>query len=83
MSFVCAEIAQVLRAHSSSGPEQLNLENGQLILILSKNASGWWLGELQVSVDCCAAVHSGFYTESLLGTLDNSRGSSSCDFTSL
>ncbi|XP_069549849.1 intersectin-2b isoform X1 [Brachyistius frenatus] len=41
------EIAQVMRAHSSTGPEQLNLENGQLILILSKNVSGWWLGELQ------------------------------------
>lgn len=39
-----------MRAHSSTIPEQLNLENGQLILILSKNASGWWLGELQVSV---------------------------------
>ncbi|XP_041649408.1 intersectin-2b isoform X2 [Cheilinus undulatus] len=41
------EIAQVIRPHSSTTPEQLNLENGQLILILSKNASGWWLGELQ------------------------------------
>ncbi|XP_040911658.1 intersectin-2b isoform X2 [Toxotes jaculatrix] len=41
------EIGQVIRAHSSTGPEQLNLENGQLILILGKNASGWWLGELQ------------------------------------
>uniref|UniRef100_A0A3B4YTY2 Intersectin 2b n=1 Tax=Seriola lalandi dorsalis TaxID=1841481 RepID=A0A3B4YTY2_SERLL len=40
-------IGQVIRAHSSSRPEQLNLENGQLVLILSKNASGWWLGELQ------------------------------------
>uniref|UniRef100_A0A671UUI1 Intersectin 2b n=1 Tax=Sparus aurata TaxID=8175 RepID=A0A671UUI1_SPAAU len=40
-------IAQVLRAHSSTGPEQLNLENNQLILVLSKNPSGWWLGELQ------------------------------------
>lgn len=50
VSFVFIEIAQVIRAHSSTGPEQLNLENGQLILILSKNASGWWLGELQVSV---------------------------------
>lgn len=49
MSFACTEIAQVHRAHSSSGPEQLSLENGQLILILSKNTSGWWLGELQVS----------------------------------
>ncbi|XP_070767297.1 intersectin-2-like [Enoplosus armatus] len=41
------EIAQVLKAHSSTSPEQLNLESGQLILILSKNTSGWWLGELQ------------------------------------
>lgn len=41
------EIAKVIRAHTSTSPEQLNLENGQLILILSKNASGWWLGELQ------------------------------------
>lgn len=48
-SSVCTEIAQVLKAYSSSSPELLNLENGQLILILSKNASGWWLGELQVS----------------------------------
>ncbi|XP_078107424.1 LOW QUALITY PROTEIN: intersectin-2-like [Sander vitreus] len=40
-------IAQVIRARPSPRPEQLNLENGQLILILSKNASGWWLGELQ------------------------------------
>ncbi|XP_049450197.1 intersectin-2b isoform X2 [Epinephelus fuscoguttatus] len=41
------EIAQVIRPHPSTGPEQLNLENGQLILVLGKNASGWWLGELQ------------------------------------
>lgn len=53
-SFVWVEIAQVVRAHSSSFSEHLALENGQLILILSKNASGWWLGELQVSVDCCS-----------------------------
>uniref|UniRef100_A0AAX7VLF9 Osteoclast-stimulating factor 1 n=1 Tax=Astatotilapia calliptera TaxID=8154 RepID=A0AAX7VLF9_ASTCA len=41
------EVAQVTRPHASTGPEQLNLENGQLILILSKDVSGWWLGELQ------------------------------------
>ncbi|XP_008298693.1 intersectin-2b isoform X2 [Stegastes partitus] len=41
------EIAQVIRAHSSTGSEQLSLENGQLIVILGKTASGWWLGELQ------------------------------------
>lgn len=44
------EVAQVTRPHTSTGPEQLNLENSQLILILSKDVSGWWLGELQVSV---------------------------------
>ena len=58
MSFVWAEIAQVVRVYSSSGPEQLTLENGQLILILSKNVSGWWLGELQVCVDCCLGKNS-------------------------
>uniref|UniRef100_A0A3B4GIX8 Osteoclast-stimulating factor 1 n=1 Tax=Pundamilia nyererei TaxID=303518 RepID=A0A3B4GIX8_9CICH len=41
------QVAQVTRPHASTGPEQLNLENGQLILILSKDVSGWWLGELQ------------------------------------
>ncbi|XP_067344723.1 intersectin-2b isoform X2 [Channa argus] len=41
------EIAKVVRPYSSTGPEQLDLEIGQLILILSKNVSGWWLGELQ------------------------------------
>ncbi|XP_071368727.1 intersectin-2b [Centroberyx affinis] len=41
------EIAQVTSVYSSTGPEQLSLAPGQLILILSKNASGWWLGELQ------------------------------------
>ncbi|KAF7662105.1 hypothetical protein LDENG_00246270 [Lucifuga dentata] len=41
------EIAQVVSPYSSKGPEQLNLGPGQLILILGKNASGWWLGELQ------------------------------------
>ena len=45
---VCAEIAQVTTAYSASGTEQLSVAPGQLILILSKNASGWWLGELQV-----------------------------------
>ncbi|XP_068181807.1 intersectin-2b isoform X2 [Antennarius striatus] len=41
------EIAQVLRSHVSTNPEQLSLEKNQLIVILSKNTSGWWLGELQ------------------------------------
>uniref|UniRef100_A0A665UYZ6 Intersectin 2b n=1 Tax=Echeneis naucrates TaxID=173247 RepID=A0A665UYZ6_ECHNA len=41
------EIGQVMKAHTSSGSDQLNLENGQLVVVLGKNASGWWLGELQ------------------------------------
>lgn len=36
-------------AYAASGSEQLSLAPGQLILILKKNASGWWQGELQVS----------------------------------
>nr|XP_033795672.1 intersectin-2 isoform X2 [Geotrypetes seraphini] len=41
------EIAQVTSAYSATGIEQLNLAPGQLILILKKNPTGWWEGELQ------------------------------------
>nr|XP_023842069.1 intersectin-2 [Salvelinus alpinus] len=41
------EIAQVSTAYTATGTEQLSLIPGQLILILSKNSSGWLLGELQ------------------------------------
>ncbi|XP_032353019.1 intersectin-2 isoform X5 [Camelus ferus] len=41
------EIAQVTSAYMASGSEQLSLAPGQLILILKKNTSGWWQGELQ------------------------------------
>nr|XP_045007250.1 intersectin-2 isoform X3 [Jaculus jaculus] len=41
------EIAQVTSAYVASGTEQLSLAPGQLILILKKNTSGWWQGELQ------------------------------------
>ncbi|KAM4692947.1 intersectin-2 [Discoglossus pictus] len=41
------EIAQVTTAYTATGNEQLSLAPGQLILILKKNASGWWQGELQ------------------------------------
>uniref|UniRef100_A0A6Q2X5N2 Intersectin 2b n=1 Tax=Esox lucius TaxID=8010 RepID=A0A6Q2X5N2_ESOLU len=41
------EIAQVSTAYTATGTEQLSLAPGQLILILSKNPTGWWLGELQ------------------------------------
>lgn len=41
------EVAQVTTAYTASGTEQLNLSPGQLIRVLSKNPSGWWLGELQ------------------------------------
>ncbi|KAG9460671.1 hypothetical protein GDO78_020275, partial [Eleutherodactylus coqui] len=42
------EIAQVTTAYTATGTEQLSLAPGQLILILKKNPSGWWQGELQV-----------------------------------
>uniref|UniRef100_A0A8D0HFK2 Intersectin 2 n=1 Tax=Sphenodon punctatus TaxID=8508 RepID=A0A8D0HFK2_SPHPU len=41
------EIAQVTTAYAASGTEQLSLAPGQLILILKKNPTGWWQGELQ------------------------------------
>uniref|UniRef100_A0A8C8LU22 Intersectin 2b n=1 Tax=Oncorhynchus tshawytscha TaxID=74940 RepID=A0A8C8LU22_ONCTS len=41
------EIAQVSTTYTATGTEQLSLAPGQLILILSKNPTGWWLGELQ------------------------------------
>ncbi|XP_030054655.1 intersectin-2 isoform X2 [Microcaecilia unicolor] len=41
------EIAQVTSAYTATGIEQLNLAPGQLILILKKNPTGWWEGELQ------------------------------------
>ncbi|XP_069742821.1 intersectin-2-like isoform X2 [Narcine bancroftii] len=41
------EIAQVTSAYNATGAEQLSLKSGQLILILKKNNSGWWQGELQ------------------------------------
>ncbi|XP_062971974.1 intersectin-2 isoform X2 [Elgaria multicarinata webbii] len=41
------EIAQVTTAYAASGTEQLSLAPGQLILILKKDSSEWWQGELQ------------------------------------
>ncbi|XP_069461955.1 intersectin-2 isoform X2 [Ambystoma mexicanum] len=41
------EIAQVTSAYTATGTEQLSLAPGQLILILKKNSTGWWQGELQ------------------------------------
>ncbi|GAA6082972.1 intersectin-2b [Tachysurus ichikawai] len=41
------EVAQVTSAYTASGTGQLNLSPGQLVVILSKNQSGWRLGELQ------------------------------------
>ncbi|XP_061559725.1 intersectin-2a isoform X2 [Phycodurus eques] len=43
------EIAQAVTASASVGPtiHQLRLSPGQLIVVLAKNSSGWWLGELQ------------------------------------
>ena len=44
------EIAQVIASYTATGPEQLTLAPGQLILIRKKNPGGWWEGELQVGV---------------------------------
>ncbi|CAJ0929964.1 unnamed protein product, partial [Ranitomeya imitator] len=41
------EIAQVIAPYMATGPEQLTLAPGQLILIRKKNPGGWWEGELQ------------------------------------
>ncbi|XP_059021066.1 intersectin-1-like [Mustela lutreola] len=41
------EIAQVIACYMATGPEQLTLAPGQLILIQKKNPGGWWEGELQ------------------------------------
>ncbi|XP_037593577.1 intersectin-1 isoform X7 [Cebus imitator] len=41
------EIAQVIASYTATGPEQLTLAPGQLILIRKKNPGGWWEGELQ------------------------------------
>lgn len=46
--YFLSEIAQVTTAYTASGAEQLSVAPGQLILILKKNSSGWWQGELQV-----------------------------------
>ncbi|KAJ8270493.1 hypothetical protein GJAV_G00115490 [Gymnothorax javanicus] len=41
------EIAQVTAPYTAADSEQLSLTPGQVILILAKNPSGWWQGELQ------------------------------------
>jgi len=54
---VMSEIVQVVSAYESTGPEQLTIRPGQLIHVYKKSSSGWWEGELQVSIDkyslCC------------------------------
>ncbi|KAK0142663.1 Intersectin-2 [Merluccius polli] len=41
------EIAQALVNTVSPTVQQLSLSPGQLIVVLAKNSTGWWLGELQ------------------------------------
>uniref|UniRef100_A0A6Q2YZR7 Intersectin 2a n=1 Tax=Esox lucius TaxID=8010 RepID=A0A6Q2YZR7_ESOLU len=41
------EIAQSVSAVVALTTEQLSLSPGQLIVVLAKNTTGWWLGELQ------------------------------------
>ncbi|XP_019727041.1 intersectin-2a isoform X1 [Hippocampus comes] len=44
-----AEIAQAVTSSAAVAPTiyQLHLSPGQLIVVLAKNSTGWWLGELQ------------------------------------
>jgi hypothetical protein len=44
------EIVQVIAPYKSTSIEQLDLQKGQLIMIRKKTESGWWEGELQVSI---------------------------------
>jgi len=44
-------VVQVVSAYEGTGPEQLTIRPGQLIHVHKKSASGWWEGELQVSID--------------------------------
>uniref|UniRef100_A0A8D3BZC2 Intersectin 2a n=1 Tax=Scophthalmus maximus TaxID=52904 RepID=A0A8D3BZC2_SCOMX len=41
------EIAQALTTTVTPTTHQLHLSPGQLIVVLAKNSTGWWLGELQ------------------------------------
>ncbi|KAI3364371.1 hypothetical protein L3Q82_011172, partial [Scortum barcoo] len=42
-----SEIAQTVTATVAPTMHQLRLSPGQLIVVLAKNSTGWWLGELQ------------------------------------
>ncbi|XP_076611810.1 intersectin-2a isoform X2 [Chaetodon auriga] len=41
------EIAQAVTTTAAPTTHQLRLSPGQLIVVLAKNSTGWWLGELQ------------------------------------
>ncbi|XP_074540764.1 intersectin-2-like isoform X2 [Halichoeres trimaculatus] len=41
------EIAQAITISATPTMHQLHLSPGQLIVVLAKNSTGWWLGELQ------------------------------------
>ncbi|XP_074601027.1 dynamin associated protein 160 isoform X2 [Brevipalpus obovatus] len=41
------EIVRVIASYKATGPEQLDLDKGQLIQVRKKNSSGWWEGEVQ------------------------------------
>lgn len=42
------EIVRVIASYKATGPEQLDLEKGQLLQVRKKNPSGWWEGEVQL-----------------------------------
>lgn len=37
----------MIASYKATGPEQLDLDKGQLIQVRKKNSSGWWEGEVQ------------------------------------
>lgn len=51
LSVWSTEIARAVAAAAAATttPHQLRFSTGQLIVVLAKNSTGWWLGELQVS----------------------------------
>jgi Variant SH3 domain len=60
------EVATVIAPYEATSSEQLSLQKGQLIMIRKKTDSGWWEGELQVSV-----IRSGAFVNKLIFALVN------------
>lgn len=67
------EIVTVLAPYKATGPEQLSLEKGQLILVRKKTPGGWWEGEVQVKGK---KRQVGWFPASYVKELSGSRASS-------